>query len=61
MELELIGLGLVVLAASSIVVEQIMRSRPRPVPLLVMNDARRRRAAERLLAERLFDQHDGRR
>jgi len=61
MELELIGLGLIALAASSIVIEQIMRDRPRPAPLLVMNDERRRRAAERLHVERLFARHDDRR
>jgi CHASE2 domain-containing sensor protein len=60
MVLELTGIGLVALAAFAILVEQIMQAQPRPVPLHVMTDERQRRAAERLLAERLFDRHDRR-
>jgi hypothetical protein len=60
MMLDLIGLGLIAIAAASIFYELIMQTRPRPVPMLVMGGERQRRAAERLAAERLFDRHDRR-
>ncbi len=59
--LELIGLGLIALVAVSLSVELIMRFKSRRTPRPGEHDARRRRAAERLLAERLIDRHDHRR
>jgi hypothetical protein len=57
---ELIGSGLLSLAASSVFIKVVMHARPRPVPMLVMSEERRRRAVERLFVERLYDQHDRR-
>ncbi len=60
MMLFLIGIGLITLAAASMLIELIMQTRSQPVPLLVMTDERQRRTSERLHVERLFDRHDRR-